>query len=357
MSLIILPKQIRQMRVRTLEQPPTLRVEVEPHEMHWQVLDAQGRVVREAEQPIHNLVLNQVYTSLLPTHGIIALNRYAAVGLGAVAPSPTDTILASETARTGTVPSGETDSAIYVSPGVYDIRRVKEFTEAQVGNKNLTEWGFSPSATAGGLLMCRELFRDGSNNPITLTLAADQKLRLIYKMRVTIGPTTVQNVTVNIGGEGPGPRTAKFIVTTRFGHWFASNNTLVGGITFLANGRFGDLLASDAFIKGSNTDGNLRIAASSATAPLVYDHSTSTITILGSGSGSLAFAAPASRFRTASFLADTGVMNGTIKSVILSTNIDSTTFCPTINLVFDAGQEFTKANTHRLLIANYRINW
>lgn len=50
-------------------------------------------------------------------------------------------------------------------------------------------------------------------------------------------------------------------------------------------------------------------------------------------------------------------MNGTIKSVVLGVNNHSSAATPTINLVFDSGQEFTKANTHKLLIANYQITW
>ncbi len=365
--LILTPDQIRRMKVRTLENPPRMTVRLEAHEMHWQILDSQGRVVREAEQPIHNLILDQTYTTLMPTHGIIPLNQYAAVGTGSTTPAPTDTGLVAEVARTGTVPAGESDQAQFVSDGVYDIRRVKEFTEAQVGAKNLTEWGFSPVSSAGNNLFCRELFRDGSNNPITLTLASDQRLRLIYKMRVTIGPTTVQAVTVNIGGEGPGNRTAQFIVTNRMGGLTGGgsldSNPIYGGITFPVDSNTGDLQCAHCMIKGVNGDGGenrtvrFKIAASSDTAPLTYGHTSSYISPIDPGHLGLTYGSVSGRSRQGWFEASTAQMNGTIKSVVLGVNNNFDLATPTINLVFDSGQEFTKANTHKLLIANYQITW
>jgi len=50
----------------------------------------------------------------------------------------------------------------------------------------------------------------------------------------------------------------------------------------------------------------------------------------------------------------------TIRSVILNGNLqtsDHTRTSPTINLVFDAGQEFAKDNLHRLLIAYWQVTW
>jgi hypothetical protein len=86
-----------------------------------------------------------------------------------------------------------------------------------VGGLNLTEWGFSPVSSYNGPLMTRELFQRRLGNPIVLTLATDQRLRLIYRYKVTVSPTSPQNVSVNIGGDGPGIRTAKFLLTGR--HW------------------------------------------------------------------------------------------------------------------------------------------
>ncbi len=98
-----------------------------------------------------------------------------------------------------------------ISDHVYDYSVTREFTESQVGGRNLTEWGFSPVSTVGGNLMSRELFRDGSGNPVVLTLDTDQRLRLIYKYRVSFHPNTPQDVSIDISGIGV--RTARFVLS------------------------------------------------------------------------------------------------------------------------------------------------
>ncbi|MCL0127255.1 hypothetical protein, partial [Klebsiella pneumoniae] len=88
---------------------------------------------------------------------------------------------------------------------------IREFSESEVGNLNLTEWGFSPSGSAGNNLMSRELFRDGNGNPIAITPASDQRLRLIYKTRITLAPVVAVDASINISGIGV--RTGKCVLT------------------------------------------------------------------------------------------------------------------------------------------------
>jgi hypothetical protein len=61
--------------------------------------------------------------------------------------------------------------------------------------------------------MCRELFRDGSGNPVVLTLASDQRLRLIYRYSFNYTPAigTAQDVSININGIGV--KTAKLFLS------------------------------------------------------------------------------------------------------------------------------------------------
>jgi hypothetical protein len=158
---------------------------------------------REGEQ--HNLILNAAYDTLVAQDGFFGLNQYAAVGTGSTPPAATQTTLVNEVARTRRNEfnnTGYNNTVTYTgTPGVYDIQVVRQFLESQVGGQNLTEWGFSPNSAANGALMCRELFRDGSNNPVVLTLASDQQLRLIYKFRVSLGPIQ-QTGAINISGIG-----------------------------------------------------------------------------------------------------------------------------------------------------------
>jgi len=183
---------------------PLLRATLRPHEMYWEVVDARGRVVRAAESPVHNLVLNQTWDDLIAAHGFRALSSYAVVGTGSSTPDQSQTGLDAEVARTATVPSGESETTAHVGGGVFEITRIKQFDSSQVGGQNLTEWGWSPLAAAGSNLAARELFRDGNGDPAVLTLDADQSLRLIYKQRVTVkpGPMTGQSGSFDLANVG-----------------------------------------------------------------------------------------------------------------------------------------------------------
>ena len=363
MSKIIVPRIV----VRPLLPPkgPKIGVRVQPQYLHWQGGRykerltsgpgglGRGRIwVPEREGEQHNLILDRFYDSLIPVYGFIGSSQYAAVGTGSAAPDPTQTGLQNEVARTNAVPSGEAN-AIEPLPdyGVYDIKRVYEFTEAQVGGQNLTEWGFGPTSSASSGTMNRELFRDGSGNPIVLTLDTDQRLRLIYRYRITLSPSTPQDVTVNIGGEGPGPRTAKFVLTARNVNGYYP----YAGLVVYGPGRGGDLMVCEAHARGVliGTNGGF-IAPSSNAAPLDYLHTMNNIGGLASPDyKSPSFQAVVGRSRRSSILANPNEFNMTIRSVVIA----SAEAVPTVNLVFDSGQEFTKDNLHKLFIGYWEIVW
>jgi len=366
--------------------PPPLKIgaRIRPQWLEWQVGRYREKLSfgpggkgkadiwlpeREGEQ--HNLILNQFYDSLIPQYGFIGPSRFAALGTGSTAPDPSQTQLANEIGtstnprRTNNVPTGESNEIeALATPGEYNIRRVFEFTEAQVGGLNLTEWGFSPVSSYNGPLMTRELFRDGSGNPIVLTLDTDQRLRLIYRYKVTVSPTSAQDVSVNIGGDGPGIRTAKFLLTGMFSTYDASFGAYFGvdyfGITLNSfdstfRQRRGDLLVADALARGTTFGGAGIVVVSSSALPLSYIH---TAEIASGAAKSLNFAAPSGRSRQASVLFNTNEAVMTIRSVAISANIlTGNPPSPTANLVFDSGQEFAKDNLHKLLIAYWQITW
>lgn len=222
-----------------LPPPPSIGARLQPQHLHWQVGRYRERLTsgpgglgrgrlwvpeREAEQ--HNLILDAAYDLLIGQHGFLNLHSYAAVGTGSTPPASTQTALVGEVGRTRRDENGDatgTRTAVYTgTPGVYDIQVVREFSESEVGGRNFTEWGFSPLSNANGTLMCRELFRDGLGNPIVLTLATDQRLRLIYKIRVTIAPIS-QAVSLNISGLGT------FTGTFRFYRRSRGTSSTVGG--------------------------------------------------------------------------------------------------------------------------------
>jgi hypothetical protein len=372
---IIIPR----IAVRPILPPPLeIGARIRPQWLHWQVGryveklsfgpggEGRGKIwVPEMEGEQHNLILDGFYDSIIPSQGFIFASLYAAVGTGSTAPDPRQTQLANEigtsstSRRTNTVPTGESNALeAQASPGEYIIRRVYEFPETSVGGLNLTEWGFSPYYSWNGQLMTRELFRDSNGNPVVLTLAADQRLRLIYRYKVTVSPTSPQAVSVNIGGDGPGIRTAKFLLTGKYG-----NGSTYGGITFPSGGqRGGDLLVTDALAQGIQTRSLGYVGITGSTAPLTYIHSVEALSITPPQKA-LSYNAPAGRSRTAYIELAANEHVITIKSVVLNGNIfvtptsSTSSATPTGNLVFDDGQEFAKDNLHKLLIAYWQITW
>jgi hypothetical protein len=368
MGRIVVPRIV----VRPLLPPegPKIGVRVEPQHLHWQVGRYRERLTsgpgglgrgkiwvpeREGEQ--HNLILNRFYDSLIPTNGFVGASQFAAVGTGSAAPDPAQTGLQAEVARTNFVPSGESN-AIEPQPtyGVYDIKRVAEFTEAQVGGRNLTEWGFGPTNSAASGTMCRELFRDGNGNPVVLTLDSDQRLRLIYRYRITLGPTSPQDVTVNIGGDGPGPRTAKFILVGCSSQYFGTNN--LGGIA-IPIPRGADLLIAESLATATRFGGlTSDYYASADAAPLTYLISNCGNFYVGGDTfpyrKPITFENAVGRSRRASVLVLNTEFNQVHRSAVLATGQYSS---PGAHLVFDPGQEFTKDNLHKLFIGYWNITW
>jgi hypothetical protein len=107
------------------------------------------------------------------------------VGTGNTPPSTTQTSLVTFLAG---VDSGSPYPASSVSSGSPDYKSVKTwtFTFPQgdvVGT--IAEIGVGWAATAGANLFSRELIRDGSGNPITLSLAAIDQLIVYYELTYT----------------------------------------------------------------------------------------------------------------------------------------------------------------------------
>jgi hypothetical protein len=381
---IVIPRIV----VRPILPPPLeISARIRPQWLHWQVGRYRERLsfgpggegkakiwVPEREGEQHNLILTQFYDSLIPQYGFIGPSQYAAVGTGSTAPDPSQTQLANEIGtasnprRTNSVPSGERNEIeALATPGEYNIRRVLEFTEAQVGGLNLTEWGFSPVSSRNGPLMTRELFRDGSGNAVVLTLTTDQRLRLIYRYKVTVSPTSQQSVSVNIGGNGPGIRTARFLLTGMFSTRSGSNSWStvnyfgipLSSFDSAYRQRRGDLVVVDALARGGSTEGVGTVGLSSNAAPLTYTHTAESFST-NNPNKSLSYGSVSGRSRQASVLLQTTEHVITIKSVILNGNLQTSSnsySCPTGNLVFDNGQEFTKDNLHKLLIAYWQVTW
>jgi hypothetical protein len=297
--------------------------------------------VPEQEGEQHNLILDQAYDTLIAQYGIIGLVSQAVVGTGSTPPAATQTGLTNEVSRTGNVaPSYSQYQLTRIADGVADILAAREFTEAQVGGQNLTEWGFSPAGAAGPNLMCRELFRDGSNNPVVLTLASDQHLRLLYKMRITVGPVTPQNASINISGIGV--LTGKVVmrkVEDSWGDQFLDINTT-------------DRFAKQADISGGTGGGNVIIGESGINPSTYYNDTNVWWGNIAKGIGYQAYVANSRQRKSQPVLWNPSEANITIYGGGLGIWAK-----PAVILRFDPGQEFTKTNLYKLQFGEWTLTW
>lgn len=348
-------KKLPRIYIAHLLPPPLgMRARLMPQHMHWQVgryrevLRAgpgglgKGRIwIPELEGEQHNLILNQAYDTLMATHGITSLMGYAVVGTGSTAPSASDVGLVNERARTNSSPGG--DSITQPSNGLFEFTYVREFTEAQVGGQNLTEWGFSPSATAGNNLAVRELFRDGGGNPVTLTLAADQKLRLIYKYRLQVAPVTAVAHTIDIAGLGM--RTGLAVHTMSTGGSGGTYPPLV--VTELA--MTGNVVNSGGGPSVSYRNMYLHAIAGSTS---YTDTNVNTSTLGNKWPGVAAYTANSRQRQVNPVTFLNTEANGTIRTIGLGPH-----WLGGFRFVLDSGQEIIKDNLNKLTIGAWTLTW
>ncbi len=161
----------------------------------WSLIDRKGQTIEEHRQ--HNLFLNQGL-DLIATYGFDGTPNYAIVSTDATAPAVTDTTIANEVGRTNNN-AGISTTLNWIADGLYQIVITREFDYGEA-NGNLTKWGFSP--VSANNVAVSELFRDGGGTAKTVTKTLNYKLRLIYSLRVQLGPTVSQSFTFNISGIG-----------------------------------------------------------------------------------------------------------------------------------------------------------
>ncbi len=349
MGRIIIPRIVVR---HLLPRGPEFAVRIRPQYLHWQVgrykehlifgpggLGKKRVWVPEKEGEQHNLILTQTYDSLIPLYGFRLLAEFAAVGTGTTPPSPSQTSLANEVARTGNDTSPPQSDASEVANGQYLIRRVREFSESQVGGRSLTEWGFGVASAPSNDLMCRELFRDSSGNPITLNIATGQRLRLIYRYLFTYAPAigSSQDVSINIANLGT--RTAKLFFSraasfpefSRDPHiailddWAANRrNKISYGV--LGQARTPDPNATPDFVSGTN--------------------------VLLTGVGTTAITR-GRRINSRTF--ESTDANATWYGLLLvgeGVGYDGVLF-----LAFDPGQQFTKSHGYRVTVNEWTLTW
>lgn len=117
----------------------------------------------------------------LGTNSISALTSYIHVGSGTAAPAVTDTGLQTWIASTSTLQDSST-AAQSTAPYYWRYRVTKRFGQGAAAG-NLSEIGCSAQA-ANGNIFSRALILDGSGNPTTVTVKADESLDATYELRI-----------------------------------------------------------------------------------------------------------------------------------------------------------------------------
>lgn len=148
-----------------------------------------------------NLITNAGLDGIAAAEGFAPLLSYVAVGTGSTAPDVTDAALDNEVARTNANLGLGADTYEHVAAGQQRFTRVVAFNFAEA-NGNLTEFGGFRAAGAGDA-QTRDLFRDGSGDPVPITKTSDEQLVISYGMDLSYGPTVLTPAgTINIAGYG-----------------------------------------------------------------------------------------------------------------------------------------------------------
>ncbi len=300
------------------------------------------RIVLEGEQ--HNLILGQAY-DYIATHGLTFLVNYAVLSTGTDPITSSTTGLTGEFKRTNRDQTGATGTRTInrISDGVYEVNIVREFLETEVAGRNITQWGFSPVSAPGNNLVVAESFRDGQGSPVVITPESDQRLRLIYTYRFSIGPTVAVPSSINITGLGT--FLGKYVLTKSSGGAF---------------GTYPDLVATEVAITGSVIDSGGGPTSSYQSVYLLSDRLPASYSDTSDGSGFSAYKwpglqpyVPGSKTRKTNqvtFLSNEG--NGTIRTIGLGPHWGGG-----FRFVLDPGYDIIKDNLHKLTLGPFTVTW
>jgi len=316
--------------------------------LHWQLIDRSGRT--EAEGETHNLILDQGL-DYVATYGLsMTMLADCAVGTDSAAPAVSDTALGAEVARTATTFAG--NATTRTSNGVYDLVKSFEFDYAQA-NGNLTEFGISASGTAGGNLFSRELFRDGSGTPETVTKTSAYKLRITYTLTVTLSPVTMTAGSFALTGVGT--ITGNYLLIRDDNTHLTAPD--LGLFNILATGPLG----TSAFVSDFLYTGGIAIDTSDQSGA-TYD--TAPAVKLGNvcahavDTSRDAYVAGSYQRTGGLWKFDVSYGNGTIQAFMIAGQANSS-YGNAIGYIFDldTGSVFTKDSLHTLTVGAPTVTW
>ena len=159
----------------------------------------QGGVIVTERPWANNMILNQGKDWVMAgTRTFQASFTHCAVGTGTTPVAATDTGLTSEAAtnRTNTYLTGSGNCGTSWVGQVGTMRRTFDFA-IETTNQVYTELGWSYTATKAGNLFSKTLISGGS-----VTVLAEQQLRVVYDVSITCAPTGVQTANLTVAGWG-----------------------------------------------------------------------------------------------------------------------------------------------------------
>ena len=177
----------------------------------WMVFDENGRRVPVQDQHgrwlwggwwndnlITNVGLEKLATNtcLWQQAGQTYWRQYSQIGTGAAAPAFTDTDLGVKVQSTNS-DAGFSENRSYVVGTTIKLEYTINHLHTMTADRSLTEYGYSPTDAAGATVI-RELFRDQSNNPVTLTVLNGKKLRITHQLNITLSPFAATSVEFEI---------------------------------------------------------------------------------------------------------------------------------------------------------------
>lgn len=205
-----------------------------------ELIDAKTKEVKRRLE-FENLITDAGLNALAATQIGTLCNSYMACGTGAVAPAVTDTILGAEVASRSNSTGGIAGTSGSGPAFAYWFQKTtRNFIESQV-NGNLTELGLF-TASSGGTMWCRQLFKDGAGAPTVIVKTAAEQLRVTYEIRL-YSPADVTVNPLAISG-------TNYSITTRAIHIdIAFSWGDAGNLSMLSNGFSGNNANSTASIK------------------------------------------------------------------------------------------------------------
>lgn len=156
-----------------------------------------GKVVKEL--PVNkNLLLDKFFERWKTNY---SMSGYCAVGTGTTPPTVTDTQLANKIGPTPVYLTSQTNRTVLNdSTGfVAECTNTYNFPEGSVVG-NISEFGiYAASSVDPAYFLVRSLIKDAGGNPTTITVLADEQLRIVHTVRLSC-TVPLQTQTVTIGG-------------------------------------------------------------------------------------------------------------------------------------------------------------